>query len=187
MKRVWSLLLAFLTAFTLASCGVQNSANDTVDVDIPAALLTGDNAASEKLTAEQKKQGITKAVVHEDGSVTYTFRRDAYDAFVSELKQTTAQGLDQIIHDDDVKSIQKVDYNDDFSAMTFYIDKAAFENSMDGLTCYGAYLAVSYYKAYAKEDDRCTITIIDNATGETLGTVVYPDALNADAETQTNG
>ena len=179
MKKAVSLLLALLAVLTLASCGAGGS-DDTVDIVIPASLVTED--ASDKLTAEQKQHGIIKAVAQDDGSVTYTFKRSAYETYIAELKQTTANGLDQIIHDEDVTSIKTVSYNDDFSALTFTVDRAAFENSTDGLTCYGAYLAVSVYKAYAQLDDTCTITIVDETTGETLGSVTYPDAMNAAAE-----
>ena len=177
-----------LTVFALSSCGAQNgNTGETVDVLIPAEQFTADTPASEKLTAEQKKQGIIKAVVHEDGSVTYTFRADKYDDFLADLYETTKKSLDQIIHDEDVKSIKDVTYNDDFSELTFKVNRAAFEGSLDGLTCYGAYLAVSVYKAYARKDDKCTVTIIDEATGETLGSTVYPDALNAENTTTKDG
>ena len=119
--------------------------------------------------------------MHEDGSVTYTFRAEKYDDFLADLHETTKKSLDQIIHDEDVTSIRDVTYNDDFSELTFFVDRAAFEGSLDGLTCYGAYLAVSIYKAYAQMDDKCTITIVDEVTGDTLGSTVYPDALNANA------
>lgn len=185
MKQILSVFLVILTVFALSSCGARSGgAGDTVDVNIPATFFSEEKPATEKLTSEQKKQGITKAVVHEDGSVTYSFLPEKYDGFLQTLKATTAEGLDQIIHDEDVKSIKKVVYNDDFSELTFTVDKKAFEGSMDGLTCYGAYLAVAFYKAYAQQEARCTVEIIDEATGDSLGTVVYPDALTEEATTE---
>ena len=94
----------------------QKNNNDTVSIDIPASLI-GKNA-TDKLTDEQKNNGFKKAVINKDGSVTYTIDSQKYDTFLKEYQKTVAESLDKIKTDGNYKSVNSVEYNDNFSEIT---------------------------------------------------------------------
>lgn len=151
----------------------QKNNNDTVSIDIPASLI-GKNA-TDKLTDEQKNNGFKKAVVNKDGSVTYTIDSQKYDTFLKEYQKTVAESLDKIKTDGNYKSINSVEYNDNFSEITLIVDKNKFENGMDSIAIMQAGVSAAMYQAFdINSKTKTTINVKDQKTGKVFKTEKYP-------------
>ncbi len=151
----------------------QKNNNDTVSIDIPASLI-GKNA-TDKLTDEQKNNGFKKAVINKDGSVTYTIDSQKYDTFLKEYQKTVAESLDKIKTDGNYKSVNSVEYNDNFSEITLIVDKNKFENGMDSIAIMQAGVSAAMYQAFdINSKTKTTINVKDQKTGKVFKTEKYP-------------
>lgn len=205
MKKITAVLLCISIVFSLAACGKTQTLTKTtaepaqtglhvqknlltVDVTFPASFFSDEEPATNELTEQQKKQGISKAVVNADGSVTYTILRIRYGKFVKETRQTTIDSINDILQEGG-NAFTKIDYNSDLSEITIHVDKDQFNNGLsDALSIYAIYLSVAVYRKLAGKEPTCKIDVVDNRTNELISSQVYPTEGDGNAvpkETQT--
>lgn len=127
------------------------------------------------LTQEQRDSGFTDIKKNDDGSATYTIKKKEYQAYVKELKGTTAQGFDEMLADDSFSSVKKIEYTDRFEKITITADKEQFENSFDSLCIMSCGLSSCMYQMFDIDAaGKCIIEVKDSATGEVFRTETYP-------------
>lgn len=148
-----------------------------VEITLPASMFEGEEA--EKDIAEAEAKGI-KVTKNEDGSVTYKMSKLKHNEMMKEIEAELTKNIADMKNGEDFASIQDIAYNKSFSEFTVTVDKAAYENSFDGLMVFGLGVSGMYYqffKGIDSEDVKVNISVKDGATGEVLSEVVYPDAL----------
>lgn len=149
-----------------------------VEVTLPAAFFEGED--TETVIADAKKQGIEEATLNEDGSVTYKMSKSKHEELMAELAKSVEETKTDIVESGDFPSVQKVETNKDYNKFTVSVDRAAFENSMDGFATMSLGLVGSYYQAFNgidAVDMKVEIELEDAAAGEVFNTIVYPKAL----------
>lgn len=149
-----------------------------VTITIPSSLV-GEDAASE-LTDEQKEKGFKSVSRNGDGSITYVITKNAHKTIVEDLRTSTAKTMDDIVASGDFASIKKIEYNNDFTEVSMWVDKKAFERSLDGLSALSVWFSGALYQAFnGTESDKLSVTVnvVDEKTDETFKSIKYPDAL----------
>ena len=156
-----------------------NILTGTVEINISREFLElGEEEFNYELTQEQKENGFTDIKKNEDGSATYTIKKKDYKKFISELKETTKQGIDELTKDGSFVSIKGITYNDNFSKIVISADKEGFENSFDSMVIFSCGLTSCMYQMFDIDaPGKCAIEIKDVSTGEIFKTTVYPDAM----------
>ena len=145
----------------------------TVDITFPASFYTDSQTKpSNELTEKEKANGYTAVKVNDDGSVTYTIKKSAYNKIVAETKESTIQTLNEIVTSGNYPSIKKIGYNDNFSKISVYVDKAAYTQSMDSFAMLNIDIAVAFYQVLTQDKNPLEISVIDISTNETFDT--YP-------------
>ncbi len=157
-----------------------------VEITLPASMFEGEDI--DKVIADAKAEGVKEVIQNEDGSLTYKMSKAEHKKMMEEMKTSILEKIEDMKTSEDYVSIKDVTYNKDFTEFTLVVDKAAYENSMDGFAVFGLGISGAYYQLFNgvnEEDYNVTITVKDQATDEVLGKTVYPDDLeNLDTETE---
>ncbi len=204
MKKLLFAVLIGLLSFGLAACGSDDSnkaKNDnkpaeeenesievnkkllSVEVTIPSFFFEEDGELDvDKVIADAKADGIDKVTYNEDdGSFTFKMSKSKHKEVMEETKTELVASIDEMIDSGNFSSIQDIKYNKSFSKFTMFVERDAFENSIDGFATLTLGLSGMMYQLFDgvdAEDCKVTIDIKDVETGEVFDSVVFPDDLN---------
>lgn len=132
-----------------------------VSITVPEEFIEEDTSEGIELTSEQKKQGFKSVVLNKDNSVTYEIGKGDYENALIQLKADTGRKLDELAASSEYPSVRKVEYNDDFSSVSLYVDKAIYTTGLDRFCSVSVYGWSGYYQAFAKKDYKCELVIRD--------------------------
>lgn len=168
------------TTVALTTVEMTTTAPESKKVKLPKSIV-GDTFSIE-VTAEEKEKGILSKV--DDGDY-YTVEIDGslYNQLIDSLKKSTSETLDSLTENGAYKSIEKVEYTDNFEEIKIYVDKAIYEsNKLDSMSMFAAGVSALMYQEYYNADDtdksKTVVSIIDKDNKEELNKVTYPDDLN---------
>lgn len=185
MKQI-ILMIAF-SIFLLTACNDKEEKSNNIEVDknltnveitIPAQLVEDQNI--EEIKEEAKENGVKEVIQNDDGSITYKMSKKAHKKMMKEIEDDLIDTLDDLKNDDDYPSIKDVQYNNSFDEFTLVVDKNAYKNSFDGFAAIAIGIASMYYQLFNGidiEKSKVTISIEDEATGDVIDTVHYPEDL----------
>ncbi|MED4531796.1 hypothetical protein [Metabacillus fastidiosus] len=201
MKKMAFILFALLLTI-LSACSNNASedeksdkkAEETVDVKkgllnveitLPASMFEGQDI--DTVIADAKKEGVTEVTKNEDGSLTYKMTKAKHKEMMQELEKSILETIEETKNSKDYVSIKDITHNDSFSEFTLIVDKAKYENSMDGFAALGLGMSGMMYQIYngSDPDTKVKIFIKDEATQEVFDETVYPDDLEQE-ETEEN-
>lgn len=204
LKQITSALLVLIIVFSLAGCaqpsigsegnnnagssspstgestGIQNGdTSETpqiVELTLPAMLFEGEDMSNFDTEKYAEEQGLISAKVNEDRSMTVTMTKEKHEKFLADLSATVEATFADQIGDELSPYIKDITHNDNFTSVVVKVDRAAYENAFD-ITPFTIALSVAMYQAFANMEFYVEVDIVDVATGETIKTVTYPDAL----------
>lgn len=142
-----------------------------VTITVPQKYLKLDMTEDvSELSDGQKQMGFISAKKNSNGSVTYKIGKGDYSYYLDYLKKETAGYFDSIADDTDFPSIQKVEYNDDFSEITLCVEKDKYLNSYDTFIEDSIKVWVGYYNSFAQKKSKCKIILKDIADDSIIDT-----------------
>ena len=194
MRRFTYIFFALMLVF-LSACANKNESKESkqtkeksvdvekglfnVEITLPASMFEGQDI--NKIIADVEKEGI-KVTKNEDESLTNKMSKAKHKEMMKEMKANIIDVVNETKQNkEDYKSIKDITYNDSFTEFTMVVDKAAYENSMDGFAAFGLGMAGMMYQLYngvKSEDTRVTIFLKDQATQKQFDQIVYPDDFN---------
>jgi hypothetical protein len=149
-----------------------------VEVTLPASFFEGEDI--DTVIADAKKDGVKEVTKNEDGSLTYKMSKAKHKEMMKEVESSIKESIKEAKTSEDYVSIKDITHNDSFNEFTLLVDKAAYENSMDGFAAIGFGMTGMMYQMFNgtdSDDAKVTILVKDQATQETFDEIVYPDAL----------
>jgi hypothetical protein len=200
LKKTLSIILSVLLVLSFAGCA-QTGADSTdsndngattestaakiqtdekllsVDITLPASMFEGQDMSTFDADAYANEQGFSSAKVNEDGSITVTMSRAKHKELLDEMSTSLDANFAEFVNGKDTSYIKDITHNDDFTAVTMKVDKAAYKNAFD-FTPLAIGISVAMYQAFTETEYHVEISIVDVATGETINSITYPDALN---------
>lgn len=150
----------------------------SVKVTLPTSLFSDGDI--EKTIADAKKEGVNEVIRNEDGSLTYVVSKAKYGEMMKSVKDSMNTTIDDLKTGKDFASIKDVAHNDSFSEFIVTVDKEAYNNSMDAFATMVIGLSSMLYQAFdgvSPENNKITIKLKDEKTGNVFDTVTYPDAM----------
>lgn len=200
LKKLTSLILAILLVLTFVGCaqtgvdsttGNDNSSTTettsakietdekllTVDITLPASFFEGQDMAAFDADTYADEQGFLSARVNDDGSVTVNMTKGKHAELLDEMAASLDSTFAEFVNDESTPYIKDITHNDDFTAVTMKVDKAAYESAFD-FTPFAIGMSVAMYQAFIETEYYVEISVVDVATGETINSITYPDALN---------
>ena len=208
MKKFISCLLALVLALSVTACGgstetppekepevhtqaPENQEQETeskgievdeglldVDITLPASIFSEEDMTAFDPDAYAAEQGFKKAVLNDDGSVTVTMSKKGHKKLMEEMHEEYAAQFDSMVGAEDTPYITDIEYNDDFSKVTYYVSKAEYENAFDFSPFFIGFAGMMY-QAFDGSELHVDVITEDDATGEVLNSVVYPDAFDS--------
>lgn len=149
----------------------------SVEITLPASMFESEDMSKFDADAYADEQGFTSAKVNKDGSVTITMTKAKHKELLDEMSTSLDKNFQEFVNGEDTPYIKEISHNDNFTAVTMKVDKAAYENAFD-FTPFAIAVSVSMYQAFTETEYHVEITIVDVATGATIDSITYPDALN---------
>ncbi|QJC53532.1 hypothetical protein HGI30_19645 [Paenibacillus albicereus] len=150
------------------------------EITLPASFFEGQDL--DAVIAEAKKSGVTDVKRNEDGSVTYKMPRSVHGKMMDEMESGLMKSIEELKAGETFKSVKDIEHSKDFSEFTLIVDQAAFEGSFDAFAAMGVALPAMYYRLFdgvPQDQNKVTVKMQDQASGEVFQTVVYPDAMEA--------
>ena len=126
-----------------------------------------------------EKNGYESAVLEEDGSLVIVMSRSQFDEMIREFKENVDKGISEIINAGGNSSIEKIEYNDDYSVFTVTVSDEELgiieRQAADELIMYG-----TLYHVYTGNDvDQIRVDYISASSGEIIETADSGDLDNA--------
>ncbi len=199
-KKITAIILTLILILSFAGCSQKdsgtNTGNDngsttestsdkietdekllTVDITLPASMFEGQDMSTFDADAYADEQGFISAKVNEDGSITVTMTKSKHKELLNEMASSMDANFAEFANGEDTPYIKEITHNNDFTAVTMKVDKAAYENAFD-FTPLAIGMSVAMYQAFTETEYHVEITVVDVATGETINSITYPDAMN---------
>ena len=125
------------------------------------------------------RNGYESAVLEEDGSLVIVMSRSQFDEMIREFKENVDKGISEIINAGGNSSIEKIEYNDDYSVFTVTVSDEELgiieRQAADELIMYG-----TLYHVYTGNDvDQIRVDYISASSGEIIETADSGDLDNA--------
>lgn len=195
------LFVVLMSSLVLAACGGGNNKVDTnennastnnetkeqavevdkglmnVEMTVPLDLLGEDIEGFEESLIEEWDGKVVKK---DDTAITVKMSKKEHAKMLKEFQESIEAGFQELIEDDELRSIKDITANKDFTSIKMLVDRDAFENSLDSFSIISLGFSSMFYQVFDGKDlekEKITIEIEDEATGEVFQEVVYPDAL----------
>lgn len=208
MEKILLIILALSLCFSLAACGnsgqpesqppatssasVSNDSSEepggikvdenllTVDITLPSSFFDGEDMSTFDADAYAAEQGFNKAVLNDDGSVSINMSKAKHNELMSEMTQTVEDSFASMVRSEDTPYIIEIHHSASFDSIDVVVDEAGYEGGgfASAFIPFTVYFQAAFYQAFAGVEQHCEIAIIDSNTGDTIESVVYPDALN---------
>ena len=149
----------------------------SVEITLPASMFAGQDL--DQVIASAKADGVSEVTKNEDGSITYKMPKSLHNEMMAEMEKGIVEYVDELKTSEDYASIKDVKHNEKFTEFNVIVDKEAFEGSFDGFATLGLGMQGMIYQSFdGSKDNKVTINVKDETSGEIISTAVYPDALN---------
>ncbi|CAG9620353.1 hypothetical protein [Sutcliffiella rhizosphaerae] len=146
-----------------------------VEVTIPSEML--EEADLDAVVAEVEAEGI-EVTKNEDGSLTYKMSKSQHQEMMTEMEQAIKESIEEIKTSGDYVSIKDIKHSNSYNEFTIVVDKAAFEDSMDGFVTIGlGTLGMAYqtYDGVAPDKNKVQLYYEDEETNEVFDEFLFPD------------
>jgi hypothetical protein len=156
---------------------------NSVEITIPASFYEDNETdPSETIDSMEGEEGIKDVTLNSDGSITLKMTKKKHQELLQQLRNS----VDELVKGGTYSSIQEIDYKDDLSYFTVFVNREEFEGSFDTLVFFSLAYAKLYYDVFNGDysDDYIQDVIIDYQdieTGEVFETLHIPDDLQEDS------
>ncbi len=195
MKKLFTVLAALilLTACSSEEAGKKDNKEESakkdesvevdkklfnVEVTLPASMF--ENESLETIKADAKENGIKDVTQNEDGSITYKMSKSTHKKMLKDIAASIDETIEETKTSEDFVSIKDIKHNDSYSEFTMIVEKEKYENSMDAFATMSLGMSGMMYQMYdgvSTDDYSVTVKVEDEASGEILEEVVYPEDL----------
>lgn len=190
MRRTW--ILVVLVALFVAGCSSNKNDNSNSagassaaasgDVTLVFPAMMNESGDVESMTAEVKEAGGTNITPNDDGSVSVTISQENRNKLLEKYQGEIASLIEGLHSDTNSSAIKDLSFDKDtFKEFNLTVDKAAYESSdgAEGLAIFALAMQGIMYQVYSGVDSadlKVTFNLIDESTGETFETSVFPEA-----------
>ena len=125
-----------------------------------------------------KEQGFKKTIVNDDGSISITMSKSKHDELMAVMKETLDESFAQLIEAENTLYIKAITSDDEYKTVIVDVNKEGYESAFDLTPLLIGISAMMYQQYNGTSELHCEVIIRDIETGDTLNSVIYPDALN---------
>lgn len=203
MKKITLIMLSVFFSFSLTACASSaesssatssitdkavasvEKTDETVTITYPSYMIPGANSDStdkEKVTAAEnfcksvlESEGTLEAKANDDGSATVTMTCEAHEKLLLNFKASIDSQMEDFFSDSQSSEYSDYSYNDDLTVFTVNMDSNDYESPFTTAGMLFGISAEGYQVLNGVEEPHVVINYVDSKTGDTLGTLTYPD------------
>ena len=203
MKKITLIMLSVFFSFSLTACASSaesssatssitdkpvasvEKTDETVTITYPSYMIPGANSDStdkEKVTAAEnfcksvlESEGTLEAKANDDGSATVTMTCEAPEKLLLNFKASIDSQMEDFFSDSQSSEYSDYSYNDDLTVFTVNMDSNDYESPFTTAGMLFGISAEGYQVLNGVEEPHVVINYVDSKTGDTLGTLTYPD------------
>lgn len=203
MKKITLIMLSVFFSFSLTACASSaepssatlsitdkptasvEKTDETVTITYPSYMIPGANSDStdkEKVAAAEsfcksvlESDGTLEAKANDDGSATVTMTSEAHAKLLLNFKASIDSQMEDFFSDGQSSEYSDYSYNDDLTVFTVNMDSNDYESPFTTAGMLFGISAEGYQVLNGVEEPHVVINYVDSKTGDTLGTLTYPD------------
>lgn len=203
MKKITLIMLSVFFSFSLTACASSaesssatssitdkpvasvEKTDETVTITYPSYMIPGANSDStdkEKVTAAEnfcksvlESEGTLEAKANDDCSATVTMTCEAHEKLLLNFKASIDSQMEDFFSDSQSSEYSDYSYNDDLTVFTVNMDSNDYESPFTTAGMLFGISAEGYQVLNGVEEPHVVINYVDSKTGDTLGTLTYPD------------
>lgn len=203
MKKITLIMLSVFFSFSLTACASSaesssatssitdkpvasvEKTNETVTITYPSYMIPGANSDStdkEKVTAAEnfcksvlESEGTLEAKANDDGSATVTMTCEAHEKLLLNFKASIDSEMESFFSDGSASEYSDYSYNDDLTVFTVNMAANDYDSPFTTAGMLFGISAEGYQVLNGVEEPHVVINYVDSKTGDTLGTLTYPD------------
>lgn len=139
-----------------------------------------ENEISTTYNGLQNISGFKKVEKRKDDSVAYTISRLKYNAYLKELRKTTADSFNNLKNSSGYAFLKEIDYNGDFSYLSLSVNNEYDNDYNLFIPAVFGFSALFYqmFDVYAPQE--VTIIIKDSETDKIIYQTIYPEKAGAE-------
>ena len=160
-----------------ADASALQEAEETVTVVIPTVY---ENVGTQEEADEiRDKNGDESATLEEDGSLTIVMSRSQYDEMILQFRESVDKGISEILSAGDGSSIEKIEYNDDYSVFTVTV-KGDEIGTIDRYAAEELIMYGTLYHIYTGNDvEHIQVDYVSRESGEVIESADSGSLINA--------
>ena len=125
------------------------------------------------------KNGYESATLEEDGSLTIVMSRSQYDEMILQFRESVDKGISEILSAGDGSSIEKIEYNDDYSVFTVTV-KGDEIGTIDRYAAEELIMYGTLYHIYTGNDvEHIQVDYVSRESGEVIESADSGSLINA--------
>lgn len=158
---------------------------ESVTITYPSYMIPGaksDSTDTEMVTAAENfcknildSEGTLEAKANDDGSATVTMTSEAHEKLLLNFKASIDSQMEDFFSDSQSSEYSDYSYNDDLTVFTVNMDSNDYESPFTTAGMLFGISAEGYQVLNGVEEPHVVINYVDSKTGDTLGTLTYPD------------
>ena len=147
---------------------IPASTEEEEKVTLVIPTLYENISTQEEADEIRDRNGYESASLEEDGSLTIVMSRSQYEELLSSFRESVDRGIEEIVSEDYGSSIEKIEYNDDYSVFTVTVTGEEIgpveRQTAEELVMYG-----TLYHIYTAGDaDHIRVDYVSRESGEVI-------------------
>ncbi len=201
MKKILVLMLCMAAIASMSGCGKKAAKPEATPAPTPTAQIVENGAISateedgkvkvvlpasvfgedieEAVESVKVNRGFENAAIGDNATVTFTMTKEQHEEWKADAAESAKISAEAIISDDRYLGMKEVTFNEDYTEANIVTAKAVYKSERDSVAAEGVANSVFFYQSISgknAEELKCTVNFIDEASGEILETVVFPEA-----------
>ena len=125
------------------------------------------------------ENGFKETIVNEDGTISIIMSKEKHEEMILEMKEGIDLLFNELTDSEEMSYISKIESTENYETVTVYVNRGKYEDMILDMTPFIIGLSAMVYQIYIGEEVKITIITKDEQTGDTIDTVIYPDALES--------
>lgn len=199
MKKILIFMLCMAAVAAMSGCGKKETKPEATPTAAPQVVENGAISATEEdgkvkvmmpvtvfgedaeetVEAVKVNRGFESAAIGDNGYVTFIMTKEQHEEWKNDAAESAKKSANEIISDERYLGMKEITFNEDYTEANITTQKAVYVSERDAVAAEGIANSVFFYQSISgksTEELKCTVSFVDEATGEILETVVFPKA-----------
>ena len=187
MRKTALILALILVVSMCAACGneadsiettqttVETTEENVVRISVSKDSLTD----AEGFIKRMEKYGAEVSDLSDDKGYLFVFSESEHKKLLEDKRSETINKFKEY-EDDESHYIDRIEYDDDFRNMTFYVDRVLYDTNSNTTSCIVVAASALSYQLYLEDGQKTTVQVVYSDNEEVINSFTLPMNLNVE-------